>query len=144
MTSTLFLVYRQQQKLNRIAMVTAFSCTSAVGDVSSLEELLQCPICLDTFTDPKWLDCHHTFCEKCLQGVHSGSGQSRHVRCPACRRTTSVPANGIAGLPDDFRANEIKDKIRQIKTRNRHQGNVSFLRKNLILKMQRQFEHQNA
>ena len=105
-------------------MATAGPSTSA-EDVSSLEQLLQCPICRDIFTDPKVLDCHHTFCENCLQGVHNASGQSRHVRCPSCRRTTSVPANGIAGLPVDFKMNEMKDRIRQIKTRNRPQGNVS-------------------
>ena len=105
-------------------MATAGPSTSA-EDVSWLEQILQCPICRDTFTDPKVLVCHHTFCENCLQGVHNASGQSRHLRCPTCRRTTSVPANGIAGMPVDFKMNEMKDKIQQIKTRNRPQGNLS-------------------
>ena len=34
--------------------------------LKKLEEQLNCPICLDTYTDPKLLQCNHVFCRKCL------------------------------------------------------------------------------
>ena len=105
-------------------MAMAGPSTGVAGDLSLLEELLWCPICRKTVKAPKKLQCDHTFCEKCLQGVHNASEQSPYLRCPKCRSLTSVPASGIAGLPVDFKMSEMKDRIRQIKTRNRPQGNV--------------------
>ena len=104
-------------------MATAGPSTGVAEDLSLLEELLQCPICLETVTAPKKLQCDHIFCETCLQDL-CASGPSRHLRCPTCRTETSVPANGVAGLPNDFRANELKDTIGKI-ARNRPRGNVS-------------------
>ena len=34
--------------------------------IKKLEEQLNCSICLDTFTDPKLLQCFHVYCRKCL------------------------------------------------------------------------------
>ena len=30
------------------------------------DELTSCPICLETFTRPKFLQCLHSFCEGCI------------------------------------------------------------------------------
>ena len=101
------------------------ACRSGgTDDLSSLEELLECAICRNLLTDPKMLQCGHTFCEMCLQGVHNASGQSRNLRCPNCRAITTVPANGISGMRDDFRANDLKGRIGRMKTRNRPRDNV--------------------
>ena len=97
-------------------MASGGRSTGAERDVSSLEELLQCPICIEPFTVPKVLSCHHTFCEKCLQDMYNANEQSGRLRCPTCRERSFVPPNGIAGLPNDFRANDLKDKIRKMKS----------------------------
>ncbi|CAF1529578.1 unnamed protein product, partial [Adineta steineri] len=34
---------------------------------NKIDDLLQCPICLEVFYDPKVLDCQHTFCNNCLK-----------------------------------------------------------------------------
>ena len=102
----------------------AAQSTSAERDLSSLENLLQCAICFETFTVPKKLQCDHTFCEQCLQDLFNARGQPDNLTCPTCRTETSVPANGIAGLPTDFRANEMKDTIGSLTRRNRPQDNV--------------------
>ena len=31
-----------------------------------ISDITECPICVETFTDPKVLPCVHTFCIKCL------------------------------------------------------------------------------
>jgi len=98
--------------------------SGGTDDLSSLEELLECAICKEMLTVPKMLQCGHTFCEMCLQGVYNASRQSSNLRCPNCRALTSVPANGISGLRDDFRANEMKGRIGRMKTRSRPQDNV--------------------
>ena len=85
--------------------------TGAERDLSSLQKILECAICYENFTVPKMLQCGHTFCEKCLQELYNASGQPGYLTCPTCRTTTSVPANDIAGLRTDFRANEMRDAI---------------------------------
>ncbi|CAF4221692.1 unnamed protein product, partial [Adineta steineri] len=34
--------------------------------VTSLSELVKCPICLDYYNDPRLLPCSHTFCFTCI------------------------------------------------------------------------------
>ena len=34
--------------------------------IKKLEDQLNCSICLDTYTDPKLLQCFHVYCRKCL------------------------------------------------------------------------------
>lgn len=42
-------------------------------------ELLDCPVCLEIFSDPQLISaCGHTFCKRCLQNIHPR-------RCPTCR-----------------------------------------------------------
>ena len=102
----------------------AYRSTGAERDLPSLEKLLECAICFETFTVPKKLQCDHTFCEKCLQELYNASGQPSNLTCPTCRAKTSVPANGIVGLRSDFRANEMKDAIESMTQRSRPQDNV--------------------
>ncbi|KAK3580248.1 hypothetical protein CHS0354_012776 [Potamilus streckersoni] len=56
-------------------------------------QILQCPICLETFKRPKVLPCGHTYCASCLQShisntvTISGTPQPRFP-CPVCRADT--------------------------------------------------------
>ena len=34
-----------------------------------LEDNLTCGVCLDTYTNPKVLTCHHSFCTTCIQSL---------------------------------------------------------------------------
>ena len=72
-----------------------------------VEEQLNCSICLDTYTDPKILQCFHIFCRQCLVplGVRDQQGQLS-LTCPTCRQATPIPARGVAGLQSAFHINK--------------------------------------
>ena len=83
-----------------------------------LEEQLNCSICLDTFTDPKLLQCFHVYCQQCLVplGVRDQKGQLS-LTCPTCRQVTPIPPGGVAGLQSAFHINhllEIRDSVKKL------------------------------
>ncbi|XP_052089930.1 E3 ubiquitin-protein ligase TRIM23-like [Mytilus californianus] len=51
-------------------------------------ELLTCTICLETFKQPKYLPCLHTFCETCISTYIVSSVKEENpegFKCPVCR-----------------------------------------------------------
>ena len=86
--------------------------------LKKLEEQLNCPVCLDIYTNPKLLQCHHVYCQKCLVRLVFQDQQGQLVvTCPNCRQVTPVPANGVAGLQSAFHINhllEIQDSFKKI------------------------------
>ena len=83
--------------------------------LKKLEEQVNCSICLDTFTDPKLLQCFHVFCRQCL--VPLGVRDQQGLTCPTCRQVTPIPDRGVAGLQSAFHINnllEIQDSFKQI------------------------------
>ena len=72
-----------------------------------LSDITECPICVETFTDPKVLPCVHTFCLKCLlkYGEHDKPGDQ--VACPLCRANFVIPPGGFADLPNNFFVNKL-------------------------------------
>ncbi|XP_052076309.1 E3 ubiquitin-protein ligase SH3RF3-like isoform X2 [Mytilus californianus] len=65
-------------------------------DEQSLNELLECSVCLDRLDHTsKVLPCQHTFCRRCLEEIVSTKGE---LRCPECRylveiRVEELPSN---------------------------------------------------
>ncbi len=80
----------------------------AVIALEKLEDQLSCSICLDTYTNPKQLLCHHVYCQQCLVKlvVRDQQGQLA-LTCPNCRQITPVPASGVAGLQSAFQINQL-------------------------------------
>ena len=83
-----------------------------------LEDQLTCGICLDSYTEPKLLQCFHVFCKQCLERlvVHDCQGLSLH--CPSCRRSTLLPPTSVSGLQTAFYLNnlfEVRDAIEKVK-----------------------------
>ncbi|XP_030847107.1 RING finger protein 207-like [Strongylocentrotus purpuratus] len=60
---------------------------------------LECPVCLDTFTDPKILSCSHTYCKTCLDNLLECHGNDQMLQCPVCRAETQVPNRDVSKLP---------------------------------------------
>ena len=86
--------------------------------LEKIEEQLRCSVCLETYTNPKQLLCHHVYCVECLRPplVKSQQGQLS-VTCPLCRYVTPVPAGGVAGLQSAVRVAgllEIRDLVTKI------------------------------
>lgn len=76
--------------------------------LKKLEEQLCCSICLDTYTDPKLLQCFHVFCHQCLIRLVTPDQQgSPTLTCPSCRQVTPIPARGVAGLQPAFHINHL-------------------------------------
>ena len=85
--------------------------------LEKLEEQLNCSICLDTYTDPKLLQCFHTYCRQCLVPLVDRDQQGQlGLTCPICRQVTPIPGRGVAGLQSAFRINyllDIQDSFQQ-------------------------------
>ena len=88
----------------------------AENTIKKLEEQLNCAICLDTYTDPKLLQCFHIYCRKCLVKlvVRDQQGQLA-LTCPTCCQATPIPANGVAGLKSAFHINHLLEILEELK-----------------------------
>ena len=86
--------------------------------LKKLEEGLNCSICLDTYTDPKILQCFHTYCRKCLVQLVDRNQQGQlGLTCPICRQVTPIPDRGVAGFQSAFHINhllEIQDSVKKL------------------------------
>ncbi len=90
----------------------------AAKAIKKLDEQLNCSICFDTYTDPKLLQCFHTYCTKCLIPLVRGREGQLTLTCPACRQVTPIPPNGVRGLQSAFQINEfieIRDDLKKAK-----------------------------
>ncbi|CAC5402609.1 unnamed protein product [Mytilus coruscus] len=69
-------------------------------------DLLTCTICLETFKQPKYLPCLHTFCEICINIYIVSTVKEEKpegFKCPVCRRL--VPIEDKMGKPDRWARN---------------------------------------
>ena len=84
--------------------------------LKKLEDQLDCSICLDTYANPKLLQCFHIFCQKCLVKLVFRNQQGQLVlSCPTCRKETPIPPNGVAGLQTAFHINQFLDIVHEHK-----------------------------
>ncbi|XP_055958133.1 E3 ubiquitin-protein ligase TRIM22 [Patella vulgata] len=61
-----------------------------------------CSICLNYFTKPKIIDCHHTFCTSCLDDYVKRTAKKNLFRCPLCTRSIKIPDGGVNDFPVNF------------------------------------------
>jgi len=77
-------------------LVFFFLSFNSRGEMASpiqkkLAKHLECPVCLEKFTEPKVLSCQHSYCRKCLERLVTGLGREDYeVTCPECRKSTKV------------------------------------------------------
>ena len=67
-----------------------------------LEKQVQCPICLETYRDPKALACLHAYCRECIQQLLLRQQRNQEVECPQCRSVVAVAGNDPSSLPTVF------------------------------------------
>ena len=90
-------------------MATKPSSSSSPG-LLKLEEQLTCPVCLDHYTNPKILPCHHSFCQHCLEGLPlDKKNETYYLSCPTCRHCTELPEEGAGAFPVAFHVNNLKE-----------------------------------
>jgi len=63
----------------------------AAKQVKKIVNSLSCPICNKLFKKPKFLPCHHSYCEQCLEKMKEAS----KITCPQSRKEVIVPAGGV-------------------------------------------------
>lgn len=71
----------------------------------------ECKICFNYFDSdhhvPKLLGCSHTFCQECLDILHSREGRGWRIGCPVCRHRTPVREHQVKNLPDNTALAEV-------------------------------------
>ena len=79
----------------------------AAKDVKMVTDNLSCPVCYQLFKNPKYLPCHHSYCEQCLEKMQVQS----KIICPECRKETVVPPGGVKDLDNNFFINRLVDEF---------------------------------
>ena len=98
----------------------------AENTIKKLEDQLNCIICLDTYTDPKILQCFHIYCKQCLVKLVTRDQQGQLIlTCPTCRQTTSVPACGVTGLQSAFQVTPLIEILEDHKKDRAAKGDVT-------------------
>ena len=68
---------------------------------------LSCPVCHQLFRNPKYLPCHHSYCEECLEKMQIES----KVTCPECRKEATVPPEGVKDFDNNLFINRMLDEF---------------------------------
>ena len=79
----------------------------AAKEVKKATVNLTCPICYQLFNNPKYLPCHHSNCEQCLEKMQV----QNKIICPECRNEATVPPGGVKDLPNNFFINRMVDEL---------------------------------
>ena len=82
----------------------------AENTIKQLEEQLKCAICLETYKNPRLLQCFHIYCSGCLEKL-----MVKGLTCPTCRQATPIPANGVTGLQPAFQINKLLEIFKKPK-----------------------------
>uniref|UniRef100_A0A1X7US26 RING-type domain-containing protein n=1 Tax=Amphimedon queenslandica TaxID=400682 RepID=A0A1X7US26_AMPQE len=84
--------------------------SSSPGLRLKLEEQLTCPVCLNHYTNPKILPCHHSFCQHCLEGFTlDKKNKTFYFSCPTCHHRTELPEEGVGAFSVAFHLHNLKE-----------------------------------
>ena len=86
----------------------AVMSNNSASVLTSLEEELKCPLCLDIFTEPRKLRCDHVVCLQCLKKLVEKS-RAGSLSCPACRDVTQLEGAGTSQFPVAHQVNRLVD-----------------------------------
>ena len=75
--------------------------------MKKVTNLLTCAVCYEMYKKPKYLPCHHSYCEECIAKLVKES----KIMCPECRETSDAPSGGVEDLPNNFFINHLMDEV---------------------------------
>jgi len=78
-----------------------------MASARSINEVTECVICAEVYTDPRVLPCGHTYCLKCIDGCAKNVKPGDKLQCPKCRKEFAIPSGGLAELPKNFFVNKL-------------------------------------
>ncbi|XP_078620628.1 E3 ubiquitin-protein ligase Midline-1-like [Branchiostoma floridae x Branchiostoma japonicum] len=104
--------------------------------MEGLEEELTCPVCLELFTCPIQLPCHHNICRRCAEvflqtetdstknggeiaacsAPSNPQNEPDSFLCPTCRNDVHLDARGLDGLKRNLLLQNIVDRYKNMKT----------------------------
>ena len=70
--------------------------------VKHLEDITECSVCFESYTDPRVLPCLHTFCLQCIENHGKDKNPGDDISCPLCREKSAIPEGGICEFPKNF------------------------------------------
>ena len=76
--------------------------------LDQLEREITCGVCHDHYEKAKLLPCNHYYCSTCIEKMAAPS-RGGPFHCPECRKETSLPPGGVAGLQPAFFVERLKD-----------------------------------
>ena len=87
-------------------------------ELRTLEEVCQCSVCLERYSDPKLLPCGHCFCKGCLEDMFVFPFEKGRVfvdevpkiTCPNCRADHRLE-NGLSNLPGNVQLVHLLDVL---------------------------------
>lgn len=99
-------------------MQTMMASVGQCSLASKLDDITECPICSERFTDPISLPCIHTYCSKCINSYCSDKQPGDQMPCPVCRRKFSIPEGGLSVLPRNFFMEKLVGMLERQKGKN--------------------------
>ena len=79
--------------------------------MADYKRITECSICLCTYSDPRMLQCQHTFCRACVTNLAQTTSTKSTFSCPICRREYKVSEAG--GLPPNIFINSLLNCVEQ-------------------------------
>ena len=76
--------------------------------LEQLEREITCGVCHGHYEKAKLLPCNHYYCSTCIENMAACS-RGGPFHCPECRKETSLPPGGVAGLQPAFLVERLKD-----------------------------------
>ncbi|XP_068726969.1 E3 ubiquitin-protein ligase TRIM71-like [Montipora capricornis] len=80
----------------------------------NLKKEAECPLCIETVTNPKTLPCLHSFCLVCLDR-HANFARRQlkaTIKCPVCQTSFQIPeTDTFENLPSSFHLNRLVDVL---------------------------------
>jgi len=73
-----------------------------MATAKQLDDITECPIYTEVYTDPRVLPCVHTYCLKCIEMWSKEKQPGDKLACPLCRKEFDLPENGVSDLPKNF------------------------------------------